>query len=189
MHMARIIPVVALLGLGACAGTQGGYSPVARGSMDALSFQSVSSQEAHLLAQAAALDTLAGDLVQRIGRKDRAVPSALLARKIKPMSAHMAEIGGELSRILAAQNAELTALAAMRGPEAQAIFEARSAEVGAARRDLVQVLNVSEEQLRAVVQRLDAVAGQEQTGLTEHRDTIARMAEASAKARGSIRLF
>lgn len=108
-----------------------------------------------------------------------------LAKALRPMNTEMAAFRADLPDVLAAQDAELTALAA----SSDARYDARRAEIAAQRARLAAALETTERQARSAAQHIAQASEAGQEGLGYHWLTSERLAEEAVSARAQIDLL
>lgn len=123
-------------------------------------------------------------------RVEIASPNALV-RNIRHANAQLDQIEASLPALLAAQDAELDALAIALagGTISQKKHDRRKAQIAADRAALAEALTLSASQSKLAEQNLRAAAEQGQTGLDWHINATSQLAEESISARSNISLL
>ena len=148
-------------------------------------------------AKTAATGALSGAVRGRIaGKKDvtRRIEIAspnTLVRSIRHANAQLDQIETSLPRLLAAQDAELDALALAQagGTMSSEAYEKRKAQIAADRAALAEALSLSATQAQLAEQNLRAAAEQGQTGLEWHISATSQLARETVSARSTISLL
>lgn len=135
----------------------------------------------------AAIGAVAGQMSGKRGVAKRVeiVSANDMVKAIRPMNDALSDMKTDLPALLAAQDAELTALAVQGGP----VYAARFAEVRDMRANLAEALSLTEQQARAAFAGLEAAEAQGQTGLAYHQSAVTQIAKDSASARSKISLL